>query len=323
MRVLIAGSEGSLMQQVIPYLLVEGHEVRGADNLGRYGAVSRRRNYEFCEGDLCDRGFVAKACWGMDAVIQAAAQIYGVRGFHSRSADILSKDMQLHINMLQAVSALSVERFAYISSSMVYERSKEHPSREDTVRDARVPLTDYGLSKLVGERLCQAFGRDYGLRYTVWRPFNIITPYETAEDEPGISHVFADFIDKLLVRRQNPMDILGDGEQVRCFTWIEDVASAIAEFSFAPVTLGQAINLGNPEPVTMKELAALIFRKGQERGIIDPGATLSFNFQSIYDDDVRRRIPDIAVASRLLGWRPSVALDEALDRCIDHLMRSA
>ena len=319
MRILIAGSEGSLMQRVIPGLLADGHQVRGADNFSRYGTVNRRRDYEFCQGDLCDPGFVAAAGSGVDAVIQSAAQIYGVRGFHSRSADILSKDMQLHINLLQTASALPVERFVYISSSMVYERSEEHPSREGMVRDMPAPLTDYGLSKLVGERLCQAFGRDYGLPYTIWRPFNIITPYEAAESEPGISHVFSDFIAKLLVQRQNPMDILGDGEQVRCFTWIEEVASAIAKFSFDPITLGQAINLGNPEPVTMKELARRIFRKGQERGIIDPGATLSFNFQSIYDDDVRRRIPDIGLAAQLLGWRPSVTLDEALDRCIDHV----
>lgn len=323
MRILAAGSEGSLMRAVTPLLVAQGHDVVGVDNCSRYGAVNRTRDYEFRQGDLCDPSFADDVCRGADAVLQSAATLYGVVGFHRRSAAILSQDLQLHSNLLQAASRRDCARFVYISSSMVYERNVDDLCHEDMVPELRAPLTDYGLSKLVGERMVQAFGRDCGLPYTIWRPFNIITPEEDAADEPGISHVFSDFMHRLLRQRQNPMDILGDGEQVRCFTWIEDIASAIAKFSFDPVTLGQAINLGNHEPVTMKELAARIFRKGQERGVIDPAATLSFNFQSIYDDDVRWRIPDIAMASRLIGWRPSVALDEALDRCIDHLMRSA
>lgn len=320
MRILIAGSEGSLMQWVIRHMLEAGHDIRGVDNFSRYGAVERRRDYDFRQGDLCDAAFAAEVCEDVDAVIQSAAQIYGVRGFHKRSADILSKDTQLHINLLQTAVDASIERFVYISSSMVYERSQAMPSHEDLVRDMQAPLTDYGLSKLMGERLCQAFGRDYGIPYTIWRPFNIITPYEAADDEPGVSHVFADFISKIVARRQNPMDIFGDGEQVRCFTWIDDVATAIAQFSLHPATAGRAINLGNPEPVTMKELARRIFAKAQQRGLIEPNSALKFNYQPIYEDDVRRRIPDVTLAAELLGWRPIVDLDGALDMCIDHVI---
>lgn len=319
MRILATGSEGSLMQWVIRRLLAEGHSVVGADNSGRYGYVDRRRDYDFRQGDLCDAGFVAEVCQGVDAVIQSAAQIYGVRGFHNRGADILSNDTLLHINLLREMAHRAIVRFVYISSSMVYERAQAVPTAESQVRDMPAPLTDYGLSKLVGERLCQAFGQDYGLPYTIWRPFNIITPLERAADEPGISHVFADFISKLLLQKQNPMPIIGDGEQVRCFTWIDDVATAIARHSFDAATLGQAINLGNPEPVTMRELAQRIFAKGQERGIIDPAATLSFRYEDAYADDVRQRVPDIALATRLLGWRPSVALDAALELCLDQV----
>lgn len=69
-----------------------------------------------------------------------------------------------------------------------------------------------------------------------------------------------------LIKRQNPLDILGDGERIRRFTWVDDVASAISRHSFEPATPGKAINLGNPEPVTIKELAQRIFKKGQEIG---------------------------------------------------------
>lgn len=316
MKVLIAGSEGSLMQWVIPHLLETGHEVIGVDNFSRYGEIERVRPYEFLKGDLCDKRVAHKACHRVDAVIQAAARIYGVSGFHTYAADILSKDMELHQNLLWEALDRGVQRFIYISSSMVYERSERHPVCEEDLEDMKVPKTGYGLSKLIGERLCQAFHSQYGMAYTVWRPFNIITPYEKAEPEPGMSHVFADFIRKIIIEKQNPMTILGDGQQVRCFTWIDDVAYAIARYSFDEKTACEAINLGNPEPVTIKQLAEMIFAKAQKAMLISDSNTLKFTHSPTYDDDVRVRIPAIEKAKRLLGWKPTATLSEALDRCL-------
>ncbi|MFB6271470.1 MAG: NAD-dependent epimerase/dehydratase family protein [Salinibacter sp.] len=319
MRVLVTGSEGSLMQWVIPRLIDAGHEVRGVDNFSRYGEIERQRRYDFVEGDLCDQGLVASVMKDADVVIQGAAQIYGVRGFHKYPADILSKDVELQNNLLNMAVQQGIERFVFISSSMVYERSEEVPTEEAHVEDMRVPHTDYGLSKLMGERLCQAYQHQYGVPYTIWRPFNIITPYEEAEAEEGIAHVFADFIRKVVLERQNPMSILGDGEQVRCFTWIDDVAQAIADYSFSGETSNEAFNLGNPNPVTMKELALRIFAKAQEKGLIATNEELAFTHQPIYEDDVRVRIPSVDKAKAQLDWAPTVDLDAALDRCIDEV----
>ena len=320
MKVLVAGSEGSLMQWVIPYLIEEGYEVVGVDNFSRYGQIDRKRNYKFFQCDLTDQKAVEEVCKDVDAVIQAAAQIYGVRGFHKYPADILSKDVRLHQNLLWEALKRDMTRMVYISSSMVYERAKQVPVREEDVHEMQIPLTDYGLSKLVGERLCKAFKQQYDLDYTIWRPFNIITPYEKGEKESGISHVFADFIHKIVIDRQNPMEILGDGEQIRCFTWIDDVASALAKYSFLNITKCEVFNLGNPEPVTMKELAQKIFEKVEQRGVIASSAKLTFNHKPIYNDDVRIRVPSIEKARSMLRWNPTVSLDEALDRCVDEAL---
>jgi len=320
MRILVAGSEGSLMQRVIPLLLRRGHEVIGVDSFVRHGRIERKREYEFVEGDLCDKDLVYDVCSGVEAIIQAAARVYGVRGFHKYPADILSCDLQAHHNLLQAARKFAVKRFVYISSSMVYERSEKIPSAEEDVDSVRVPRTAYGLSKLVGERLCQAFHQQYGLEYTIWRPFNIITPYEEAEPEPGMAHVFADFIHKIVVQKQNPMRIFGDGEQIRCFTWIDDVAYAIAEYSFIDRTRCEVFNLGNPEPITMKDLALRIFEKAKERGLFEASAVLRFEHEPAYEDDVRVRIPCIDKARSVLGWTPTVSLDEALDRCVEEAL---
>jgi UDP-glucose 4-epimerase len=320
MKILVTGSEGSLMRWVIPHLLEEGHEVVGVDDFSRYGQVDRKRDYKFFARDLTEQAAVKEVCQGVDAIIQAAAQIFGVKGFHKFPADILSKDVLLHQNLLWEAVGRGMKRMVYISSSMVYERAKQGPLHEEDSSEMKIPLTDYGLSKLVGERLCQAFKQQYGLDYTIWRPFNIITPYEKAEEESGISHVFADFIRKIVINKQNPMEILGDGEQIRCFVWVDDVARAIAKYSFLEITKGEVFNLGNPEPVTMKELAQKLFEKAKQKGVIESAAKLKFAHQPIYDDDVRTRIPSIEKTQSKLHWKPTVTLDEALDRCIDEAL---
>lgn len=308
------------MQWVIPLLLRAGHEVRGVDNFYRYGRIERTREYEFVEGDLSDPDTARRAVRGVDGVIQAAARIFGVGGFHRYAADILSSDVVVHQNILRASVEHAVPKVVYISSSMVFERARSHPSKEEDAFDAPVPATDYGLSKLVGERLSRAFYGQYGIRYAVWRPFNIITPYEQGEEEPGLSHVFADFIRSIVQERKNPLPIIGDGRQIRCFTWIGDVARAIADWSFHETSDGETFNLGNPEPITMRELANLIQQEAKELGLIESDAApLEFTTMQTFADDVRKRIPDVSKARLVLGWEPIVTTRDAVRRCLKHL----
>ncbi|WP_049927387.1 NAD-dependent epimerase/dehydratase family protein [Halopiger goleimassiliensis] len=322
MNVLVAGSEGSLMQWTIDHLLEAGHDVLGVDNQSRYEdydltRVVDRDRYEYVRADLTDPDVAVELTEDVDGIINAAALIYGVKGFHEYPADILSNDLTIHRNLLEGAVENDVPRVVYISSSMVYEQD-ETPHREDDVWDSLVPSTDYGLSKVVGERYSRAFADQYDVTYTIWRPFNIITPYERGEDEPGMSHVFADFIRKILIEEQNPMEIFGDGEQVRCFTWIDEVAEAIATQSFVDETKNEAYNLANPEPVTMKELARRIHRAGVERGLLED-EPLEFEHVPIYDDDVKERVPVVEKAAEDFGWQPEVKLEDSLERCIDEV----
>ncbi len=320
MRILVTGSEGSLMQAVIPYLLAGGHEVVGVDNFSRYGPVRRSRDYEFVEADLTDADVVNRVMAGMEGVIQGAATIYGVGGFHRYPGTILANDLSLHANILRAAVRSGVARVAYVSSSMVYERVEHTPTAEEDAERFGTPLTDYGLSKLVGERMSRAFAQEFRLDFVVWRPFNIITPSERAEGEVGMSHVFADFVEALCVRRANPLQILGDGEQVRCFTWIEDVARGIAEHSFSDAARNATFNLGNPSPVTMKELAQQLFARAKAHGLYPADEILRFDFLPGFADDVRRRIPDVTKARDKLGWEATTSLGEALDICVESIL---
>jgi nucleoside-diphosphate-sugar epimerase len=309
------------MQAVIPLLLAKGHSVKGVDNFARYGEIERERDYEFVRGDLTNVDFVEEVVKGSDAVIQAAALIYGVGGFHKYPADILSKDITLHQNILHSMVRNQVSKMVYISSSMVYERCRTHPSREDDVDESLIPSTDYGLSKLVGERLTKAFHRQYGINYTIWRPFNIITPHEKGEKELGTSHVFADYIKNIIIEKRTELPIIGDGEQIRCFTWIGDVARGIAEFSFDARAENQSFNLGNPEPITMKDLANLIYGSAVTHGLIGSNGGLQFETKMSFDDDVRTRIPDVTKAKEILGWEPTLKAAESVDRCVAEMAK--
>ncbi|MBA4319682.1 MAG: hypothetical protein C0412_14875 [Flavobacterium sp.] len=331
-KILVCGSEGSLMQAVIPRLIKNGYKVIGVDSFFRYGEIQCTRNYKFVRGDLCDKNFVEKIFKEnkIDFVIQAAARIFGVRGFHKYPADILSYDILLHQNILQSAKKHKIKRVIYISSSMVYERAKSIPSREEDIQNMLIPLTDYGLSKLVGERLSIAFFKQYGLPYTIWRPFNIITPFERGGEEVGISHVFADLIKKILIERQNPVEILGDGKQIRSFTWIYEVADAIANHFFERGTkckifnLGQYNKSGKAEAVTMNELASKIFEKGKKYNIIPEGEKLKIRHiddKLIKDTDVRLRIPDSGLAHKTFGWKTKITIDKALGYCIKQLIK--
>jgi nucleoside-diphosphate-sugar epimerase len=313
MKILITGSEGSLAQIVIPYLLKDGHEIVGVDNFARYGLIERKRNYEFITGDLGDTAVVKSiySKYRFDTVYHFAALIYGVVGFHKRPADIIADNNLMTINLLK-FGHESIKKFIYLSSSMVYERSMKWPHKEDDTEDITVMSTSYGLSKYIGERVTQSYHEQYGADYVIWRPFNIITPFEAPEDE-GFSHVFVDMIEKILVKKQNPLNVFGDGEQIRCFTNIYDVGDALARFSLDERSANQIFNIGNPEPITIKELAGKIVVLGKKYGLLPGDYTLTFNHQPIYADDVKKRIPDVEKIKKIFGWSAKVKVDESLE----------
>jgi len=318
MKILVTGSEGSLAQIVIPYLQRDGHELVGIDNFGRYGHIDRKRSYEFITGDLGDTSVVKGiySRYRIDAVFHFAALIYGVVGFHKRPADIIADNNLMTINLLK-YGYETIKRFIYLSSSMVYERSETWPHKEEDTDNITVMSTSYGLSKYIGERVTQSYHQQYGIEHVIWRPFNIITPFEAPEEE-GFSHVFVDMIEKILVKKQNPLNVFGDGEQIRCFTNIYDVADALTRYSLVDKSRNQVFNIGNPEPVTIRELAAKIVVIGKKYGLLPDDYLLTFNPQPIYADDVKKRIPDTSKMKEVFGWEAKIKVDESLEGYVKH-----
>lgn len=310
--VLITGSEGSLAGWIIKKMS-NNYEVIGIDNCGRHGDHDRYRSYEFEKGDLCDFDWVDQVFekHRPDYVIHAAAQIYGVVGFHKYSADILGANSTSSHSVFSACTRHDVKKVAYISSSMVYERSVQVPFSEDQVSNLPCPSTGYGFSKLFGEKLLQEYGLQHGLDWVIWRPFNVVTPLESFENEFGIAHVVPDMIKKIMIDRCESVEIFGDGNQVRCFTWIDDVADLIVNWSWKDDTSKEIYNIGSETPCKIIDLTRLIWQRAHRR------ERFTRHFVTGYKDDVIIRIPDCSKIRSLTGWKHSKTVDEMIDICID------
>lgn len=310
--ILITGSEGSMANWMIKHNLKD-YRVIGLDNCSRYGEKTAQTSYILEKGDLCDIAWVDSIFdqYRPDYVIHAAAQIYGVVGFHKYSADILGINAASTYSVLSSCAKYNVKKVAYFSSSMVYERSESIPFKEEQVDDLPCPYTGYGFSKLFGEKLLKEYHTQYGLNYVIWRPFNIVTPLEKFENEIGIAHVIPDMIKKIVIDRQPSIEILGSGEQTRCFTWIGDVADLVCRWSWDPVTDCQEFNIGGDTPVTMIELCKLIWAKTRKN------EKFSCYHSEAFKDDVIIRIPDYTKAQNTFNWSHSKTLEEMLEICIE------
>ena len=326
MKILVTGSEGSLGQALIPKLMKNRHQVIGVDNLSRYGGRLgiAECSYPFVRTDLTifDNINYLLEEEKPDYVIQLAAKIFGVGGFNAHCSDILGDDITLHRNVLVASLRHKVQRVVFCSSSMVYEKVELSPSSEEMVDEAVAPATEYGLSKFVNERLSIAYWKQYGLSYTIWRPFNVLTKYEESTGALGDSHVFADFIKAIVIDQLDTVPILGDGQQIRCFTHIDEISQAIADHSFCDITKNQIYNIGNVEPVTMEELARRIkYIAATEFGLFHD-EKVNFNCLTPYKNDVRVRIPDCSKAKKDLKWEAKIKLDDSLRECIGSVIAS-
>jgi nucleoside-diphosphate-sugar epimerase len=178
-----------------------------------------------------------------------------------------------------------------------------------------MPKTDYGLGKLVSERMCEAFWQQYGIEYTIWRPFNIVSPHEQSMTEIGFSHVLPDFVNNIIIKKFNPLPIIGDGEQIRCFTWIDDVANIIADHSFSNASRNQIFNVCNVEPRSMKNVARLIY----QIAIGNPDE-LQFITSKDYMHDVKVRVPSVEKLQNILGPFSFINTEESIRQCLKHVL---
>ena len=296
--IVVTGGCGFIGSEIVRLLLAKGEKVRVVDNMSKPSSRVPA-GVEFVEGDLAQPGVALEAFKGARVCVNLAARIGGIGYFHKVPAEILSENNLIYSHTFEAAVAARMERMVFVSSSMVFESATTFPSREEDLRIIPPPFTAYGFSKLIGEWYCRAFFDQYGLPYTILRPFNAIGPEEAAGDEVGDAHVIPDLVKKIRAG-QHPVELLGDGSQTRCFTHVTDIARGIVMALDHPAARNEDFNLGNAEEITMLELARRIY---EAWGGSKPFAA---TFVPGFPSDVKRRVPDGSKAKRLLGWEPQI-----------------
>jgi UDP-glucose 4-epimerase len=327
LKCLVTGSAGFIAGYLIDELLREGHEAVGLDNLSKYGGVARsfdeNPRYRAVQGDAKDARLVRELLEDCDQFVAGAAIIGGISLFHSLAYDLIAENERITAAAFDAAIAAHREaklrKITVVSSSMVYESCDVYPTPEGEQRRCPPPRSTYGFQKLATEYFAQGAHEQYGLPYTIVRPFNCIGIGEKrakADKEImsgnvrlAMSHVVPDLVQKVL-KGQDPLHLLGNGGQVRHYTYGGDLARGIRLAVERPEALNEDFNLSTATSTTVLELAEAIWKK--VRGT-EP-------FRVVLDDpfpyDVQRRIPSVEKARTLLGFEATTGLDEALDEII-------
>ncbi len=257
-------------------------------------------------GDLRVPAQAREATEGCTHVIHLAAIVGGIANFHRLPHTLTEVNNALYNAVIRAALELEVERFVYVSSSMVFERAELFPTPEDYLPQCPVPLSAYGFSKLTGEVYCRAAHEEHGFPYTICRPFNAYGPGEMPDAEPGIAHAVPDLIDKVL-SGQRPLEIFGSGEQTRTLTHIDDIADGIVTAMSSPAGLTEDFNISSSRELTIVEIARIVWETCGE----DPEA-FELTHLPTFAVDVQRRWPSVEKARRLLGWEARIEVEDGI-----------
>ena len=328
MRILVTGSAGFICGYLVEELLGHGHEVVGIDNYSKYGKVEKSYDshprYHFVEGDVKDLPLMKRLIEGCDQAVGAAAMIGGISYFHELAYDLLAENERITAATFDAAiwafRNSSLKKINVLSSSMVFESSDSFPSREEDARKCPPPLSTYGFQKLACEYFAQGAFEQYGLPFTVIRPFNCVGTGEkralcdreisSGNVRLAMSHVVPDLVQKA-VKGQDPLHILGSGAQVRHYTYGGDLARGIRLCVERPEAVNEDFNLSTPVSTSVLELAELIWGK------IHRGAKpFRFTSDAPFKYDVQRRVPSVEKARRLLGYSADTPLSAILDEVV-------
>ena len=301
---LVTGGAGFIGSNIVRRLAEDGRSVRVLDNLstGRPGNIEDLLDdVEFVQGDVRDARIVKKAVKGVRNVLHLAALPSVVRSVED---PVTSNDVNAcgTLEMLMASRDAGVGRFVFSSSSSIYGDTPTLPKREPMTP---APLSPYAVQKLMGEHYCRIFHSLYGLQTFCLRYFNVFGPRQNpASQYAAVSPLF---IRAFLTN--TPPTIYGDGRQTRDFTFVDDVVRAnLCCCRAAGRHAGRVYNIARGDRISLLELIRVLAKITGKR--IRP------KHDAARPGDVKHSQADAALASRLLGWRAQVTLEEGLRRAV-------
>jgi nucleoside-diphosphate-sugar epimerase len=324
MKILVTGAAGFIGGYLVEELLQAGHEVIGLDNFSKYGDVRQasleQPAYRFVKGDARDVTLLRELMADVDQVVAGAARIGGISYFHEFAYDLLAENERITAATFDAAIDAhkrgGLKKINVISSSMVFENAQTWPTPEGEERRCPPPSSTYGFQKLAVEYFVQGAWEQYRLPYTIMRPFNCVGVGErralcekeilSGNVKLAMSHVVPDLIQKVL-KGQDPLHLLGDGRQVRHYTYGGDLARGMRLCVEKPEAVNEDFNLSTDVSTTVLELAEMIWKK------VRPGVPFRYTSDPPYQYDVQKRVPSVEKARRVLGFQATTPLSEVLD----------
>ena len=328
MKVLVTGAAGFINGYLIPELLAAGHEVVGVDDYSKYGPLTRSYDanpaYRFVEGDAKDVRLLQELARDCQQVVAAAAMIGGISYFHRFAYELLAENERILASTFDAAIdsylAGTLERIVVVSSSMVYESAIVFPTPEGAQSTSPPPVSTYGFQKLASEYFAKGAQQQYGLPYSIVRPFNCVGIGERRASRDSdvmsgnvklaLSHVVPDLVLKTL-KGQDPLHILGEGSQVRHYTYGGDLARGIRMVMESPKAINEDFNLSTSTSTTVLELAENIWRT-----VHGPDRPFNWISDDPFEHDVQRRVPDVRKARDVLGFEATTSLETMLEEVV-------
>lgn len=305
-NVLVTGGAGFIGKEVVRLLLQNNHTVRIADILPK--PLDTPNRIEYFKMDLAEDKGISNLFEGIDICVNLAAKIGGVGYMAKYPGYILSENVKITLNTFNAAVKHKIKQMLFASSSFVYQHANSFPSKEEDVYNIPPPTNIYGFSKLIGEYICRAYSKEFGLPYTIFRIFNCYGVGEDIDKEISFSHVIPDLTKKIL-SGQYPLEIIGDGTQTRPFTHVSDIARGIVLLVNNEDAINEEFNIGSDKETKIAELAELLWKQCGRK------EELRVKFVPELENTVQRRHCDNSKLRRL-GWEPKVGLNEGLEEFV-------
>jgi UDP-glucose 4-epimerase len=310
--VLVTGAAGFIGSNLCRVLLDGGHTVLGVDNLSQSTRLNlepllAEARFRFAQEDVRDEAAMGRLAQGASALVHLAA--YKIPRY-GNALDTLLVNAHGTESLLKAAAATGA-RLVFTSTSDVYGKNPHPPFAETDdlfLGETKVKRWAYATSKILDEHLCFAYQQERGVRVAIVRLFGAYGPGQNRTWWGGPQSVFID-----AALRDEPMDVHGDGQQTRSFTYVDDTVDGIARTLFSERAAGEIFNLGSTKPVTIQALAELVWRLAGT----GPPKIRRVSYQAFGRyEDVRNRAPEIGKAREVLGFEPRVGLEEGLRRTI-------
>jgi nucleoside-diphosphate-sugar epimerase len=305
--VLVTGAGGFIGGHLVSRLLAEGRRVRAVDIKQLSNWYQASPEAENLIGDLSDRAVCDAAARGVDQIYNLAADMGGMGFIETHKAECMLSVL-INTHMLMAARHADVRRFFFSSSACVYAAEKQTaadvvPLKESDAYPA-MPEDGYGWEKLFSERMCRHFAEDFGMITRTARFHNVYGPFGTYEG--GREKAPAAICRKVIAAKLSgagTIEIWGDGEQTRSFMFIEDCVTGTRAIMDSDVS--EPLNLGSDQLVTINELVDIVERIA--------GVKLRRHYRLDAPKGVRGRNSDNTLIAQLLGWAPSISLEQGLE----------